>query len=186
MYRFAKSRHKVVYAMPSSLLKAAAVLCTAILLTGASANDLDLASLARTHPRDLPIKRATDCGTWVMTCKGAEDACQNACYYVNNVNKNFVATYSSKVDNDKERGQSGCQTQQGSVCNAAPFSQRFHDDQEPVTSGKAPGNANYNCDEFPMAGMEQQDFKSLPAGTVRNSLRCIRADENSCQWAPVS
>ncbi|KAF2717421.1 hypothetical protein K431DRAFT_288559 [Polychaeton citri CBS 116435] len=114
-----------------------------------------------------------------MTCAGAEDACQNACYYVNYVNTNFIATYSSSVDNDRERAQSGCQTQQGSICNLAPFSQRFHDSQEPVKNkGENPGDPTYDCDEFPMAGMAQDDFKDLPQGTIRNSLRCIRSSDN--------
>ena len=157
-----------------------AAFCVAALVFGSAASDLSLDGLVRTHARSLPVKRATDCGTWVMTCAGAEDACQNACYYVNYVNTNFVAKYSSSVDNARERAQSGCQTQQGSICNLAPFSQRFHDPQEPVTSGRDPGNPTYDCDEFPMAGMVQPDFNTLPAGTVRNSLRCIRSGDNQC------
>ena len=173
--------------MPSSTTFAATLLLSTSAALASAPSDAALESLFRAHPRHLPIKRSTDCGTWTMYCGGlppddgetergstAEDACNNACYYLNNVNTNFVATYSSSVDNNAERVQSGCQTQQGSVCNNMPFSQRFHDDFEQVVDTNA---QQYNCDEFPMAGMSQPNF--APGNGIRNSLRCIRASDNS-------
>jgi len=147
------------------------MLWVGLYMTGAMANEYHLANLPRAHPKDLPLKRATDCGTWVMRCNGAEDACNNACYYINNVNPGFVATYSSQVDNDKERIQSGCQTNQRSVCNAMPFSQRFHDSQEPNSNGQDPRTAQFNCDEF---------VSRLSGGL---GVRSIAFDDSCCRDA---
>lgn len=151
--------------------------------------DLSTGSILRDHPRDLLLRRAAGCGTWTMYCGGlppasgsntrgpsAEDACNNACYYINSINPGFVATYDSSVDNDREHQQSGCTTQQGSVCNKMPFSQRFHDKREEEIY---PEDQKFDCDEFPMAGMFQADFNDLPQNTIRNSLRCTNAAENA-------
>jgi len=129
----------------------------------------------RNHPRDVHSKRATDCGTWTMYCgglpgngsrgQGAEDGCNNACYYINNVDPNFMATYNTG-DNSNARVQPGCQTQQGTVCNDMPFSQRFYDPLERIVDVN---QQQYECDEFPMAEMSQPNF--APGGGVRNSLQ---------------
>ncbi|KAL8816146.1 MAG: hypothetical protein Q9223_004801 [Gallowayella weberi] len=75
--------------------------------------------------------------------------------------------------NTKNRQQSGCQTSGsgGSVCNNMPFSQWFKDGYT-----VAPDAPDYNCDEWPMATVKQDDFKE---GTIRNSLRCIKGLENT-------
>lgn len=94
-------------------------------------------SVERLHARDVLVKRAgRDCGTWTMFCGGvpgsgdkrgkpAVGACNNACYFVNYLSGGeYIATYDPSVDNARNREQSGCQTSDGSVCNAMPFSQR--------------------------------------------------------------
>lgn len=157
--------------------------------TNTSSIDPNLESFLRRHPRRLLTKRSTDCGTWTMYCGGkpladgsgnrgdsAEGACNNACYYINNVDPSFVATYRSDTDRNRNRRQAGCRTQQGSVCNLTPFSQRFHDPFE-LTYQSDPNDYEYNCDEFPMASMSQADFGS--AGRYPNSLRCIKESENT-------
>lgn len=178
------SRSSLVRVLLASSL---AVIVNASPLEPSRADALSGMSLAH-----LPVKRATDCGTWTMFCGGlppkdgstqrgapAEGACNNACFYMNFINRDFVASYDSSADNDHSRVQSGCETRDGSVCNKMPFSQRFHDDfeQEPG------GNQEYNCDEFPMAGMAQDDFS--PDGPPRNSLRCIDRHENSAGGAQL-
>ncbi|KAL8829995.1 MAG: hypothetical protein Q9191_001691 [Dirinaria sp. TL-2023a] len=52
-----------------------------------------------------------------------------------------------------------------------PFSQVFHD---PLN--RTPGDSSINCDAWPMGMIRQPNFS---AGTVRNSLRCINANENA-------
>jgi hypothetical protein len=147
-----------------------------------------LEQLFRNHPRDLPVKRSVDCGKWTMYCGGApvvdgsgrgataEGACNNACHYINKIDPLFVAHYRKDTDNAKNRIQAGCATQQGSVCNSMPFSQRFHDpfEQDFQTD---PNDYEYNCDEFPMAAMTQADFGS--DDRLPNSLRCIKKSQNS-------
>lgn len=39
-----------------------------------------------------------------------------------------------------------------------------------------PNVQDFNCDEWPMATVKQDDFKE---GTIRNSLRCINGLENT-------
>jgi hypothetical protein len=163
------------------ILLTSALLFTQIAFTTVFTNS-STTEFARSHARHLPAKRDTDCGTWTLYCGGvplasggrgssAEGACNNACYYTNVVNTNFRARYRSDVDSGANRVQSGCQTQQGSVCNKIPFSQRFHDPFEQVIS-----DYQFNCDEFPMASMDQPAFD--PSNGIRNSLRCIKASEN--------
>lgn len=84
-------------------------------------------------------------------------------------------SYDDGNTNDKNRKQSGCETADGSVCNKLPFSQKFHD---PVENEL--GDTTVNCDEWPMATVKQDDFQP---GTIRNSLRCIPASENSSRLA---
>lgn len=107
-----------------------------------------------------------------MRCKGAEGACNNACYHVNCVEKSTAKmVYDSKNKNEKNREQPGCQTKEGSVCNSLPFSQKLHD---PLKTGN-PGT-EFNCNEWPMVSIKRDDFQ---AGKVRNGLRCITKNENS-------
>lgn len=117
------------------------------------------------------FKRAPrDCGTFKFKCKNMAGACNNACYYINCVNKgnaNF-AWGSSPVDN---RVHSGCTfTTKASICKLKPFSQRFWDRQLDDVAPKP-----LQCDEFPMNAFKQTEFQE---GTVRNSLRCINGGQN--------
>ena len=126
--------------------------------------------------RIMPRAAGRDCGSYTLDCKGAEGACNNACYHIN-CNTNSGAnrdrfTYvgpDAQGEQDKNRQQSGCTAgSTGSVCNNFPFSQRFREPSLALTD-------NVQCDEWPMASSIQNDFAS---GTVRNSLRCIPGSEN--------
>ncbi|KAF2113501.1 hypothetical protein BDV96DRAFT_633072 [Lophiotrema nucula] len=136
-------------------------------------------------------KRAdVDCGTWTMYCNGtpnggqpAYEACNNACYFINNIRGgDYTATYrtdgngAGAADNARNRHQSGCNLDSthggsNSICRLMSISQKLGDEVDDVT-----------CDEFPMADWIQDDF---PAGGVnelgdaRNSLRCISRSQNS-------
>ena len=145
------------------------------------------------HPKEVVKRAGRDCGKFVMYCEKAAGACNNTCYHISCVDPGtarmvycipvgpFLSTcvannarklsYDAGNTNNKNRIHSGCQTSDGSVCNKMPFSQRFHD---PLN--KNPGDTTVNCDEWPMATVKQDDFKK---GVDRNSLRCIRASENS-------
>ncbi|EME83905.1 uncharacterized protein MYCFIDRAFT_195106 [Pseudocercospora fijiensis CIRAD86] len=154
--------------------------------TGATVVPRDTTNLGSHDIQHDRIIKRSDRGRWTMFCGGTpptqgsqtrgrsiEEACNNACYYMNFVKPDFVATYDSNTDNNKNRIHSGCRSRDGSVCNKMPFSQRWHDFL----------GDNYNCDEFPMASMKQDDWK---AGTVRNSLRCIDANQNSAAGSQLS
>lgn len=125
-----------------------------------------------THPRDLVRRDGRDCGKWNFKCKGAEGACNNACFHVNCVDPSSrTMVYDDSNSNDENRKQSGCKAGGKSICNQMPFSQRFHD---PLNNKV--GDLSINCDEWPMATLKQSPFTE---GTIRNSLRCIPATENS-------
>lgn len=159
----------------------------------ASTNEAGAPSV-RIHPRALVPRDGRDCGKFVMYCEKAAGACNNACYHINCFDKNSATmVYVDMLDvkfglangtlsfdagdtNSKNRKQSGCETADGAVCNKLPFSQRLHD---PLKSNLP--DVKFNCDEWPMATTKQDDFKD---GTVRNSLRCIPARENSSTLAP--
>lgn len=128
--------------------------------------------LKPTHARDLVRRAGRDCGKFICKCQGAEGACNNACFHINCVDKTTkTMVYDASNSNDENRKQSGCRAGQRSVCNQMPFSQRFHD---PLNHDA--GDQSINCDEWPMATIKQTPFKE---GTIRNSLRCISAVENS-------
>ncbi|KAL8765457.1 MAG: hypothetical protein Q9209_007484 [Squamulea sp. 1 TL-2023] len=128
----------------------------------------------RIHPRSLPFNKrdGRDCGKFEMFCEKAAGACNNACYHINCIDKNTeTMVFDAGNTNDKNRLQSGCRTDDGSVCNKLPFSQKLRD---PVNS--TPGDLTAaNCDEWPMATTKQDDFLD---GNIRNSLRCIVGSEN--------
>ncbi|KAF2727726.1 hypothetical protein EJ04DRAFT_594029 [Polyplosphaeria fusca] len=107
--------------------------------------------------------------------RNIENACNNACYYVNVIRGgDFTATFRTSTDNDKNRKQSGCNIGSNghSVCTWMPFSQKMHGD----------GLDQPTCDEFPMADWAQDDWVE---GTPRNALRCMENGENGAagnQW----
>ena len=128
---------------------------------------------------DRLAKRAgKDFGTFKLKCKDAEEACNNACYYVycqasTDPNAKKVVYAGPQKDNKKEydqnRYESGCQSATGgSVCGNFPFSQKFIDDQSKAVS--------YTCDEWPPASSQQQAFGSK---AQPNSLRCMPGDVNT-------
>ncbi|RDL31919.1 uncharacterized protein BP5553_09321 [Venustampulla echinocandica] len=121
--------------------------------------------------RDPTLRAASrDCGTFKFKCNKAAGACNNACYFINCVNKgNKKFTFgNSPVDN---RVHSGCTTSISStICKLAPLGQRMWDRQSNDIAPKP-----LQCDEFPMNAFKQAEFKE---GTVRNSLRCINGGEN--------
>ncbi|KAI9795756.1 MAG: hypothetical protein M1833_006849 [Piccolia ochrophora] len=149
---------------------ATAALLQAGLLELALAQNLEAGSVPRIYPRK---EEGSDCGKWHFNCKGAESACNNACYHVKCVDqKSETMVYDSKNNEQKHRENSGCQTTGGSVCDAFPFSQKLHD---PFRSSEESKGKDYSCDEWPMAMIKQDDFKD---GKYRNSLRCIPTEEN--------
>lgn len=162
------------------------VICTALLLQAWSASayvDGAVAPGPFRAPgrlnRMMPRAAGRDCGSYTLDCKGAEGACNNACYHINcNTNSGSNRdrfTYigpDAQKEQDKNRQQSGCTPgPDGSVCNNFPFSQRFREPALALTD-------NIQCDEWPMASSIQDDFAS---GTIRNSLRCIPGSENGCK-----
>ncbi|KAF2822871.1 hypothetical protein CC86DRAFT_448011 [Ophiobolus disseminans] len=119
-------------------------------------------------------KRATDYGTFQVDCKGSENACNNACYYIRclapNDPDNNKITYvgTGHADNDRNRIESGCQVnnpQGSSICRAFPFSQAF--------SNKLA--TDWQCDEWPPALSQQPAFGQK---AVANSLRCMPGADN--------
>ena len=124
--------------------------------------------------RMMPRLAGRDCGKYTLDCKGAEGACNNACYHINcNTNSGpnrdrftYVGS-NAQAEQDRNRQQSGCTAATGgSVCGNYPFSQKFRD---PALTGIV------QCDEWPMASSIQND---IVPGTIRNSLRCIPGSEN--------
>ncbi|KAK7419199.1 hypothetical protein QQZ08_010967 [Neonectria magnoliae] len=126
-------------------------------------------------------RQARDFGTFTVNCKGAEGACNNACYYINcetqgapDATKITYIGPGNTVENDRNRVESGCQTSGGSVCGNYPFSQKFIEDQSAA--------GDMDCDEWPPAVSQQQLFGNKPH---RNSLRCIPAGENRSLGAKI-
>jgi hypothetical protein len=133
--------------------------------------------LSRAAPRDF--------GTFKVNCKGAEGACNNACYHIKCAdNKNPDANKivyigkdggpknGGRTEGERNRLESGCQAENGnaagSVCRAFPLSQKW-------TTNNQSKPPTYECDEWPPASSQQQPFgkKSAP-----NSLRCMPGGEN--------
>lgn len=115
-----------------------------------------------------------DCGKFKFKCNKAAGACNNACYFINCVNKgnNRFIYGKSKVDN---RVHSGCTTSISStICKLSPFGQRMWDRQSDNLAAKP-----LQCDEFPMNAFQQREFKE---GTIRNSLRCVNGGENGSEY----
>jgi hypothetical protein len=122
------------------------------------------------EPAENTTAALRHCGTLKFWCNGAAGACNNACYYINCVkggDKRFTMGPQTDIDN---RVHSGCTTSASKgLCGLSPFSQRFLD-RQPYD----PKRTDLDCDEFPMAAMQQKPF----AGPVRNSIRCIDKGEN--------
>jgi hypothetical protein len=143
-------------------------------------------------------KRAPrDLGTFEVDCKGAEGACNNACFYIrclvcqqnisiilhftdlvqhpNDPNANRI-TYigpNGGLNDEAQRNryESGCDFKaqhSGSVCRNFPFSQKF--------SNKLVDD--WQCDEWPPAMSQQQLFDPNPQIRPPNSLRCMPGPEN--------
>ncbi|CAG8979639.1 hypothetical protein HYALB_00011523 [Hymenoscyphus albidus] len=117
----------------------------------------------------------TDCGTFKFKCNKSAGACNNACYFINCVNKgNNKFTFGpNSVDN---RVHSGCTTSRSStLCKLLPISQRMWDRQPDDLAPKP-----LQCDEFPMNAFKQDAFKQ--GDTPRNSLRCINGSQNGSKY----
>ncbi|EOD50469.1 hypothetical protein UCRNP2_2738 [Neofusicoccum parvum UCRNP2] len=108
-----------------------------------------------------------------MDCSKSPEACNNACYYENCVEKKKI-TYKdsgSDDDNDDARMNSGVGVAPATaVCRTYPIVQKMWDN---FPGGI--GNKELDTDEWPMAQMLQDDFKQ---GTIRNTLRCITSGDN--------
>ena len=76
------------------------------------------------------------------------------------------------------RKMSGCESNDHTVCRSMPFSQFFNDE---LRSERDQEEESYNCDEWPMALVQTEDFLQ---GSVRNSLRCVEEGENFSEWSP--
>ncbi|CAI6302075.1 unnamed protein product [Periconia digitata] len=157
---------KLLCILPSSILWAVQTLAM-------PADPEGIESFAPVPDANALFKRAPQhCGTFKFKCKSSAGACNNACYYINCVNKGRADfTYgTSAVDN---RVHSGCWTtnKEATLCRTKPFVQRFWDRQDDDVAPKP-----LSCDEFPMNAFRQGPYQQ---GTIRNSLRCINAKENS-------
>ena len=125
--------------------------------------------------RIMPRAPGRDCGSYTLDCKGAEGACNNACYHSNCIANASTHpdrfTYvgrGANTERDRNREQPGCTAGSGgSVCGRYPFSQKFRDSTLRGT---------VQCDEWPMASSIQAN---LIPWVIRNSLRCIPGSENA-------
>ena len=107
---------------------------------------------------------------------------QNACFYQNCVKQDSTIRYEDgggskrfQWKSDQNRVDAGTTTNPSSPCRMLPLSQRTWD-QWPNWEQDDP---DLEMDEWPVAAMEQPEFSTLGQGTIRNSLRCITAGDNS-------
>ncbi|ROV91229.1 hypothetical protein VMCG_09368 [Cytospora schulzeri] len=134
----------------------------------------------------IVFAQGRDCGSFQMSCVGAEGACNNACYYINclgrtpgviapNPNRVTYIGNGQDAENSRNRLHSGCNAATGgSVCRNFPFSQDFiNEDNRHLIAAN-------DCDEWPPAASQQNTFV---AGNIRNSLRCIPLGENRAAGA---
>ncbi|THZ59236.1 hypothetical protein D6C86_05821 [Aureobasidium pullulans] len=137
------------------------------------------------HPyRLLGLHKRTnrDCGVFRMDCAYVGSACNNACFYQNCVKQDSTIRYEDgggskrfQWKSDQNRVDAGTTTNPSSPCRMLPLSQRTWD-QWPNWEQDDP---DLEMDEWPVAAMEQPEFSTLGQGTIRNSLRCITAGDNS-------
>lgn len=81
---------------------------------------------AKNNTAAAAARNPLHCGSWVYGCSRAEGACNNACWYINFVSGgSYRATYDPDQSANRNRRQSGCQTNDGSVCNLMPTSQVY-------------------------------------------------------------
>ncbi|KAI6081640.1 hypothetical protein F4821DRAFT_248833 [Hypoxylon rubiginosum] len=137
----------------------------------------------------LAARAPRDFGTANLDCKGAEAACNNACYYIhcsaasdpdaNKLTYTGPKATTGKKDRKQNRFDSGCQAQQPvpgrsdttvSVCQSFPYSMGFIPADQRANAGY------WQCDEWPPAAHQQTPFGT--PGRLANSLRCMPAAEN--------
>nr|POE77839.1 hypothetical protein CFP56_09482 [Quercus suber] len=152
-----------------------AALYAASFVSMIGASDFSIDSSHRMHARGSPVKRDTRCGTWAITCAGA-GMYAIVSTTVTQTSLLRTAQVSTTITNKRNQvvrlGMEASATLRRSVRDFTTL-KSLSPMVRPL--GIQPATATSS----PMAGMAQDDFKNVPAGTIRNSLCCIRADDNS-------
>ena len=100
-----------------------------------SASITSLAATGTAPTQSATIAAPQDCGTFTLSCKGAEGACNNACYAISCVSSTYstftfvgpTKVPANRAEVNNNRVQSGANGQGGPVCGALPFSQKLRD-----------------------------------------------------------